>query len=84
MKIVESSPKAKEKIETTEDEFGTCKQVSKYPFECLEIGQSFAVPTVDIKENSMRSLVSKRNNSGKKFIVVKHTESGVFEIARVR
>lgn len=54
-----------------------------YPFNQLEVGQSFAVDFSSSAYNSLRANASKRNRSkeGPQFRVIKHGD--VIEVARV-
>ena len=88
--IVESSPTAKAKIKSFIDPenkqvFKNTSALCKYPFDELVIGQSFCVNFDDVKESSLRVNTSVKNrNTGKKFVVIKHDEFKLFEIARVK
>ena len=85
--VVESSPKAKELIKTTEDKIGVTVEVAaqtRHPFDRMHIAQSFAVPYDGSNENSLRSLASmKSKKTGKRFTVLKHDDLRVFEVARI-
>jgi hypothetical protein len=86
--IVESSPKALAKVETTEDKFGIDEtlshQRSKYPWPLLRIGQSFTVSIIEGNEASLRNgAVAYAKKSGKKFTVIRHAEYSCFEVARI-
>ncbi len=85
--IVDCSPKAAEQIKSYEDAFGTSLKehhLTKYPFDQMKIGKAFAVPMTANKESTIRVSASAKNRAtGKKFVVVKHIESNVFEVARV-
>lgn len=73
--IVESSPQALFK-----DNLGEGKLL--YPFKDLEEGKSFIVPIADAKEKSLRTLCYTQGRKyGKKFVLIKHEESGIYEIA---
>lgn len=57
---------------------------TKYPFRSLAIGQSFAVFFEQVGETNIRNqayLSSKRLN--KKFIVIKHHDLELYEVARI-
>lgn len=57
---------------------------AKYPFPLLKIGMSFAVPFADIGLNTICCSASRfAARSGKKFTVIKHTDLGVYEVARI-
>ena len=73
--IVESSPEAKQEIEI--------QKAVKYPFDELEIGQSFTASLEDVNFNSLRVSVSKRNLKGdKQFRLIKNSELRLVEVAR--
>lgn len=74
-KIFPSSEKVKKRIERNE----------KYPFKLLEVGQSFAIPKMMVKDASLRnhaSIVGRR--LGRKFTVIDHGEQAGYEVARVK
>lgn len=77
--IVQSSPQAMAVSETAK------KTTTNFPFEALEVGQSFLVPVEDFAEQSIRNAASKAGKKlSRKFSVVKHpAPHNVFEIARV-
>lgn len=87
--ILESSERAKQ-IATRAEPLApplnpkVSQRVSKYPFAELQICQSFAVPFDEVGEISLRTLAStKSKDLGRKFTVIKHNDSKVFEVARV-
>lgn len=87
--IVESSPKAKEKIKNYEDAIGVEDvpehQRAKYPWPCLAIGQSFTVPLSEGNEASLRNGASQyAKKTGKKFTVLRHAQYSCFEVARIQ
>lgn len=75
--IVTSSPEAIAASEKEQDE--------KYPFEELDVNQSFRAQTKDVNKNSLRTLVYQRNkrNSDKQFSFIEHKEMKICEVARV-
>jgi hypothetical protein len=76
IKITESSPKALANKKTHENEL--------YPFESLQVGQSFTVPTEEISWKSLRICVYQRNKKKlKRFAFVKHDDLGLCEVARL-
>lgn len=85
--IYQSSPKALAKITSYQDDKGTSVNThhsSKYKFEQLAIGYSFAVPISEQKELSIRQLAIEYGKKlGKKFSVIKHKEHGLIEVARI-
>ena len=76
--IVESSPIAKEAAKKA-----TAPINKIYPFESLEVGQSFRCKTETINWKSLRVVCSQKSKNGKKFIFVKHDGLGVCEVARI-
>ena len=74
--FLQSSSKAiaaPDKAERFEDEFLNCP-----------VGHSFRVKFDEIKENTLRPIVSKANKRlGKKFKVIVHDELQVYEVARL-
>lgn len=85
--IYTSSPKALKLIQSYQDDKGTSVNThhsSKYKFEQLAIGFSFAVPIAEGKETSLRRLATEYGKKlGKKFSVLKHQEIGMIEVARI-
>lgn len=56
-----------------------------YPFADLTEGKSFIVPIADTKEKSLRTLCYVQGRKyGKKFVVIKHEQSGIYEVACLR
>ena len=55
-----------------------------YPFEDMEIGQSFTVAFADANEVNLRTAASRASKRfSKKFKVVKHSEYSCYEVGRV-
>lgn len=54
-----------------------------YPFDRLNVGQSFAVPMDGANIKSLRTRASQKSVLGKRFVVVTHEDMGVYEVARV-
>ena len=77
--IVQSSPQAMATGETTK------KTTTNFPFEALEVGQSFLVPVEDFAEQSVRNAASKAGKKlSRRFCVVKHSAlHNVFEVGRL-
>lgn len=88
--IYECSQKAKAKIaEGTEDQAGVDTKPghhrTKYPFAQMHIGQAFAVPMGSGLETSVRTAASiYAKKAGKGFTIIKHSEAGVLEVARIK
>ncbi len=77
--IVQSSPQAMATGETAK------KTTTNFPFEALEVGQSFLVPVEDFAEQSVRNAASKAGKKlSRRFCVVKHSALyNVFEVGRL-
>ena len=77
--IVQSSPQAMATSETAK------KTTTNFPFEALEVGQSFLVPLNDFAEQSVRNAASKAGKKlSRRFCVVKHSAlHNVFEVGRL-
>ena len=77
--IVQSSPQAMATGETAK------KTTTNFPFEALEVGQSFLVPVEDFAEQSVRNAASKAGKKlSRRFCVVKHSAPhNLFEVARL-
>ena len=85
-KIVTCSEKAKAMIETTEGEPVKYNAASYllYPLDSMKIGDAFAVPFDHVREDSLRTVMSRKGKKKrKKFVVLKHDDMKVFEVARV-
>ena len=87
--IIASSPKALERINPSI--VGTAKpassikhHLSKYPFNQLEVGQSFAVPIGSVNSSKLRVITSQASKRLEKlFTVVQHKELELYEVARI-
>lgn len=77
IEIVASSPKAQE--------MAAKKPVEKrnYPFEDLNVGQSFTTKIAETNVKSLRVMASQKSKDGKRFVMVKHDDLGICEVARV-
>ena len=75
VQIVASSPKALEAGESNE-------RKEKYPFELLEVKQSFTLALEGANLASLRTLASRKSKNGKRFVVVVHQEHSLIEVAR--
>lgn len=81
IQIVESSPKVKEASETKREQRG-----EMYPFDQLQVGQSFTVPIDECNWKSLRIITYKRNAKYKgerEFAFVKHDDLQLVEVARI-
>lgn len=82
--IVASSPQA-----VNETKAEKAKREEMYPFEKLEVGQSFTSPTDAVNWKSLRICVYQRNAreaqkvDGKKFKFINHAELNIVEVARI-
>ena len=76
--IVESSPQA---LELAKQPKGSGGNV--YPFNDLQLGQSFRLKLSEAKVASIQSLCSRKSKDGKVFKLVKHEEIDVLEVARI-
>jgi hypothetical protein len=58
---------------------------AKYPWGEMKLGQSFSVPFAEIKEGNIRNQasVTTRHAGGKKFVVIKHNDLQLYEVARI-
>jgi len=86
--ICDASPKAKAKIASYEDTKGVEAQLTHqralYPWPMLAIGKAFAVPLAEGNEASLRNgAASYGKKTGKRFTVIRHSEHGCFEVARI-
>lgn len=82
IQIVESSPKAKEVIETKREQ-----RAEMYPFEQLEVGKSFTVPLDECNWKSLRIITYKRNKKyegEREFAFIKHDDLKLAEVARLK
>ena len=77
--IVQSSPQAMAIGETAK------KTTTNFPFEVLEVGQSFLVPVEDFAEQTIRNAAAKAGKKlSRRFCVVKHSAlHNVFEVGRL-
>jgi hypothetical protein len=73
IEIVSSSPKALE----------AAKAAVRYPFDKLEVGQSFTVPAADCNVASLQAIASRKSKKGVKFKVIRHDDLAVVEVARI-
>lgn len=58
-------------------------EVNRYPFDDLQVNQSFTTPIAKAKLLSMKSVASRKSKNGKRFVVVIHEDLGIIECARV-
>jgi len=82
IEIVASSPKAIELMKEGKRSEGTIV----YPFDKLEVGQSFTVPIADGKYQSLHAIASRKGKlQSKKFAIIRHDDltPPVFEVARI-
>lgn len=81
VKIVESSPKAKQASERMIDKN---QPKLRYPFDELSVGQSFTVEKAEANLRSLQVRASQKSKDGKRFVVVVHDELNppLVEVAR--
>lgn len=82
--IYDCSPAAKEKIKSYEDAIGVepaGKTWAKYPFHAMPIGTAFVIPFDKANERSLRTRAAQQKP--KIFVVIRHPEYQVFEVARI-
>lgn len=81
--ITQSSPQAQDEAKKLIEDQG------KYPFDSLEVGQSFTAKLAEVNWRSLRTCVYQRNSreraneSGRVFKFIKHDNLGVAEVARI-
>lgn len=81
--IIESSPLAKGLVEKAAT--SRTKPEPMYPFDQLEVGQSFTVPLEFEKWKSLRSMTYQKSRKEKRFMFIKHDNETAkcYEISRV-
>jgi|WetSurMetagenome_2_1015567.scaffolds.fasta_scaffold104786_5 hypothetical protein len=79
--IVETSAKALQESETKKPGAIVGKVI--YPFLQLNTGQSFIVPISEANQKSLYMLCRYHSKHNKRFIMVKHKELNIIEIARI-
>ena len=77
--IVESSPQALELAKSHKEATGNLV----YPFDSLNVGQSFTVKLSEAKVGSLQSLCSRKSKGGKQFKILKHEAQDILEVARI-
>lgn len=80
IEIVESSPAALQLAQALQDKSANSK---KYPFDDLNVGQSFRMALADANVASLRAIASRKSRNGLSFKVIIHETSGVVEVARI-
>lgn len=81
IQITESSPKAAEAAKVKRE-----TRAEMYPFDQLNVGQSFTVPFDECNWKSLRIIVYKRNAKYKgerEFAFIKHDDLSLVEVARI-
>lgn len=75
-------------VKSFDDEFGTNVEVNgntKYPFQWMRIGESFAVPIHPGIIYSVRMAIHyHQKRTGKKFKLIRHHEFNCAEVGRVK
>lgn len=82
IQIVASSPQAEE-LRKNPNAIVTQGQRTVYPFDKLEIGQSFTLPKAEAKIKSIKLIASRKSKDGKRFTVIEHESPAVVEVARI-
>ena len=77
IEIVSSSPKALEAAKEA------TKGNPRYPFDKLEVGQSFTIPVAECNLASLQVIASRKSKKVKKFKILRHEDLGVIEVARI-
>lgn len=77
IQIVASSPKALEVAKEKPHSNG-----ATYPFNELEVNQSFTLPKAEANVKSLQVIASRKSKGGKRFVVVVHDELSLVEVAR--
>lgn len=83
IEIVSSSPQALELMKRAGEKHAS---IRIYPFDKLEVGQSFTVPIADGIYQSLHAIASRKGKQQtKKFVIVKHEgmTPPSFEVARI-
>ncbi len=87
LKIYPASPKAQEQIESSEDKIGTKPQTvgkRRFPWNQMKIGECFIERFEDNTEKKLQGCCNfQKHFSGKVFVVIKHEDLKIFEVARV-
>lgn len=87
--IYPSSEKVLSKVISKESELPVLENAGdkrhKYPFQQLQIGESFAIPCDLAREQSLRicAVNAAAKFEGKKFCVLRHKDANVFEVGRI-
>ena len=82
IQIVASSPQAEE-IRKNPNAVVKTGLRTRYPFDKLEIGQSFTLPKAEANLKSIRLIASRKSKDGKRFEVLEHETPPVVEVARI-
>ena len=80
IEIVESSPAAIQLAQALQDKSANSK---KYPFDDLNVGQSFRMKLADANVASLRAIASRKSRNGLMFKVIIHEGEGLAEVARI-
>lgn len=71
IQIVASSPQAEEIRKNPNKPIST-GQRTRYPFDKLEVGQSFTQPKAEAKIKSLRLIAARKSKDGKRFEIIEH------------
>lgn len=80
VQIVASSPLAAE-LAKNPDAAG--KGRKSYPFDKLQVGQSFTLSVDEANVASLKVIASRRSKDGRKFVVIEHEAPPLVEVARI-
>lgn len=87
MQVFNCSPMVRDRIKSYDDTKAGLKQPemwAKYPWSIMQIGQCFIERFEVANEGSLRSLAAQqKSKTGKTFVVIKHLDLQIFEIARI-
>ena len=76
IEIVDSSPQAKAAAVGV-------KGNPTYPFDKLEVGQSFRLPLDECNTASLQVITSRKSKGGKRFKMFRHEADNLVEVARI-
>lgn len=89
--IVPSTTRARSRMHPAEEHgpsgvpFYTLPAQTRYPLKTLNVGESFYVPMDYPSMSSLRAQLTRNTDNGaKRFVLVKHKDKCVYEVARVK
>ena len=80
IQIVKSSPQAEA---IAKNPLTSAVGQKRYPFDSLEVGQSFTLPKAEAKIASLKVIASRKSKNGKRYTVIEHESPPVVEVARI-